>query len=187
LEDLVMPKPVGLLGTLIERWRHYDTGILQRNAGLQMAARELEAALATLPQPKLERCEGCGEKTYRSVPDSRCVASRDCIEKGTGVYAALPPAPPQGQEPANSRMLRALELVESVYRQNVVAPGEPSSVLDELQQAIAIGRAASPPALAQEPHYEFGNCPHCGAWVNFAQEAEIAKLPLPPSPQEPTP
>lgn len=36
-----------------------------------------------------------------------------------------------------AEMLAALQLIESVYRQNVVAVGEPSSVLDELQRVIA--------------------------------------------------
>ena len=34
-------------------------------------------------------------------------------------------------------LLAALKLVESVYRQNVVVQGEPSSVLDAMQAAIA--------------------------------------------------
>lgn len=34
-------------------------------------------------------------------------------------------------------MLTALQLIESVYRQNCVAEGEPSSVLAELQRVIA--------------------------------------------------
>jgi hypothetical protein len=37
-------------------------------------------------------------------------------------------------------LLAACELMESVYRQNVVNPGEPSSVLEALQAAIAKAR-----------------------------------------------
>lgn len=36
-----------------------------------------------------------------------------------------------------STVLAALKLAESVYRLNVVQPGEPSSVLDAMQAAIA--------------------------------------------------
>lgn len=34
-------------------------------------------------------------------------------------------------------LLNALKLAEAVYRKNVVAPGEPSSVLDAMQAAIS--------------------------------------------------
>ncbi|ASS55881.1 hypothetical protein [Rhizobium leguminosarum] len=37
----------------------------------------------------------------------------------------------------NRLLLEALKLAESVYRKNVVAPGEPSSVLDAMQAAIS--------------------------------------------------
>ncbi len=37
----------------------------------------------------------------------------------------------------NADLLRCLQFVESVYRQNCVVPGEPSSVLNDMQQAIA--------------------------------------------------
>ncbi len=38
----------------------------------------------------------------------------------------------------SEQALRALRLVESVYRRNCVVPGEPSSVLAELQRVIAL-------------------------------------------------
>ena len=50
----------------------------------------------------------------------------------------------QGRNEANARLiaaapelLKALMLAESVYRQNCVNEGEPSSVLDAMQAAIA--------------------------------------------------
>jgi hypothetical protein len=44
-------------------------------------------------------------------------------------------------------LLAALKLAESVYRQNVVAAGEPSSVLDAMQAAIA--QAEGPGVIGQ--------------------------------------
>lgn len=51
----------------------------------------------------------------------------------------------------------------------------------ELAEAALRCRAPDPQQETHEsaPH-ESGNCPHCGAWVNFAQEAEIAKIEVPP-------
>jgi hypothetical protein len=37
----------------------------------------------------------------------------------------------------NNELLRALKLAECVYRKNCVAAGEPSSVLEAMQAAIA--------------------------------------------------
>src|ERR1017187_1343643 len=31
--------------------------------------------------------------------------------------------------------------------------------------------------------FEEGNCPHCGAWVNFRQEAAIDEIPAAPAPE----
>lgn len=44
-------------------------------------------------------------------------------------------------EPVNARLLEALKLAECVYRKNVVNEGEPSSVLEAMQVAIACAEA----------------------------------------------
>jgi len=50
------------------------------------------------------------------------------------------------------------------------------------------GVLADPPqAHEKETHYEMGNCPHCGAWVNFAQEHAIEQLPAAPTPADGAP
>ncbi len=47
---------------------------------------------------------------------------------------------------AAPELLAALKLIESVYRQNVVVEGEPSSVLDAVQAAIANAEGTRPVA-----------------------------------------
>ena len=55
-------------------------------------------------------------------------------------------AAPTDSIPLHEDMLRALEHVECVYRQNVVKDGEPSSTLANLQRVIARARATAPQA-----------------------------------------
>jgi len=50
-----------------------------------------EAALSEARQQhqRPDYCSGCGSyHTQANKPDSTCIASRDCLEKGTGIYAA---------------------------------------------------------------------------------------------------
>lgn len=46
---------------------------------------------------------------------------------------------------AAEKMFQALEHVEAVYRLNVVAPGEPSSTLENIQTVIRIARGEKVP------------------------------------------
>jgi len=107
-----MTEPIGLLGTLIERWRHYDTGILQRNAGLQMAARELEAALKALPPAppqELLWTRGVGyvsdegDETEDDFPHHSPVdtagVSRPAVHAAERVSTEAASPPAQAQEP----------------------------------------------------------------------------------------
>jgi len=68
----------------------------------------------------------------RAVADDVAIAA-DIVDPATGMpseaNARLIAAAPE--------LLAALKMAESVYRHNVVKQGEPSSVLDAMQRAIA--------------------------------------------------
>lgn len=65
----------------------------------------------------------------------------DYVEANPG-FASLTPlgwfdAGYKSASDLHEEMLTTLEFIESVYRLNCVTPGEPSSVLEELQRMIA--------------------------------------------------
>lgn len=70
-----------------------------------------------------------------SIANNSCCGP--CLEAGKVARAALGGAVASDALRASHQRLReALALAESVYRLNVVAPGEPSSVLDAMQLAL---------------------------------------------------
>lgn len=90
---------------------------------------------ATAPKPDIL-------SVLRAFADPNCdyhpaekylTEAADEIERLRGRLAKIEHAPD---------LLAALELAECVYRKNVVAEGEPSSVLDAMQAAIAKARGA---------------------------------------------
>ena len=74
---------------------------------------------------------GSGMKRVLLLLPTTTYRAHDFIEAGGELHpdARLIAAAPE--------MLQALQLIECVYRKNVVKEGEPSSVLDELQRVIA--------------------------------------------------
>ena len=92
--------------------------------------------------------EDRGYKLIVSKPGDGYI-TRDVCRMDASTMSAFNQAANARLIAAAPEMLAALELVECVYRKNVVAEGEPSSVLDELQRVIRKARASCTPSGAQ--------------------------------------
>ena len=96
---------------------------IQPTGPTMKAGRQAADAIATLTRERDQWEKAAGESFVRA---ERAEDDRD---------AAIARAESAERKLAMAK--EALSLAESVYRQNCVAPGEPSSVLDSLQHALA--------------------------------------------------
>jgi len=114
--------PVGLLGTLIERMAldyhktvegEYGCGYPQTQCPgvlrlIQLLGSTVEAALATLPQPPVQ---GDWRGFRPSDPVVRAYGPPWTWNQG-----ALPPAPPQGQEPTLSEDIERMSAIDAPWK-----------------------------------------------------------------------
>jgi hypothetical protein len=84
------------------------------------------------------RCRNCRNPQWKHWLRQAVATTQDTNElhQTTMAWARAADERDRKQEQIE-RLLAALKLAESVYRLNCVAPGEPSSVLDAMQAAIA--------------------------------------------------
>ncbi len=105
------------------------------------------------------------------------------IEQVERAGASVPTSPPQEFQPrqrlyaCGCRSTRGTEPLPDTCPSHTGFPTRFNSVEGEYVAALA--------GVPSPQHFESGNCPHCGAWVDFAQENAIAEIEV-ASPHAPT-
>jgi len=118
----MLTEPVGLLGTLIERWRKQAMDSREESGRIRRTIKEATGAE--------ERCLVRAE-VWDKVADELEVAKWKLEDA-----AALPPAPPPGQLENRDIPLSASELTELVRR--LVGPNDPHPAMTKQWAAVAI-------------------------------------------------
>jgi len=151
----------------------------------QRADKSAEEALrGSEPLIPSERDELNEWRQWRSMIEAHGMTAP--IERG----ARPSPPPAEAQERYEAAVAQVLIELAFLLPRGTDLRVHPIGVkLLEMVRAQCAFMASPPPATPQETqHYESGNCPHCGAWVDFAQEHAIEALPVAPhgadTPQE---